>query len=181
MAKRKKRAVTTETRGKTRKKAQRQNINLVVIGIIVFSVVLAALLYTNSGIVGQKLNEILGGMLGIVRYILPIGTFLAAIKIARSDEYDISGKLIQYTLLLICISVIMSIIQIWNGNIEIVEDMSQNLKKAYALGTGNVGGGAIGTLAAIVLVNMLGKIRSLIIKYRNNFNVTCIYLWNRYS
>ncbi len=163
MARRKRRTTNSNNRSKSMKNTQRQNINLIVIGIIIFSVLLAVLLYTNSGVVGQKLNEILGGMLGIVKYILPIGTFLAAIKIASSDEYDTTSKLLQYVLFLICIAVIMSIFEIWNGNIETIGDLSQNLKKAYTLGTGNIGGGAIGTLAAISLVNMLGKFGALIL------------------
>ena len=72
-------------------------MNMKIIGTIVFSVLLAVLLFTNSGALGENLNKILGGMIGMLRYILPVGTFAIAIKIACNDEESeyISHKLIQ--------------------------------------------------------------------------------------
>ena len=106
MAKTKKR----NTSGKRRKSNKSQELNLNIIGTIIFSVLLAVLLYTNSGEVGQKLNEILGGLMGILRYVLPIGTFAIAIKMACKDEEDyVTRKLVQYAIMLICIAIIMSV------------------------------------------------------------------------
>ncbi len=136
-----------------------------VIGTIVFSVLLAILLYTNSGLLGQKLNEVLGGMMGWLRYILPIGTFAISIKMAcneKENEY-ISKKLMQYTILLICVAIVMSIYQISQGNLEISGDISQILKKSYVLGSSNIGGGAIGTLAAVPLVRLLGNLGAVVL------------------
>ncbi len=150
MAKRKKRSY--------KRKANKNNdVNLTVIGTIVFSVLLAVLLYTNSGPLGQKLNEILGGLMGILRYILPVGSFAIAIKIACVDEEDyITKKLVQYSVLIICIAIIMSIYQISKGALIITGDTSQIIKRAYILGVGNSGGGAIGALAAVLLTRLLG-------------------------
>ena len=159
----KKKNVVGRPKKDTRKTKNRQRVNLTVIGIIIFSVLLAAILYTNSGTIGQKVNEILGGMFGIIRYVIPIATFLAAIKIASTQEEETMGKLLQYLLLLICVAIVISVFEIGNGNIEVDGDLSQNLKKAYTLGTGNVGGGAIGSLAAIFLVRMLGNIGAIIL------------------
>ena len=160
MAKTKKR----NTSGKRRKSNKSQELNLNIIGTIIFSVLLAVLLYTNSGEVGQKLNEILGGLMGILRYVLPIGTFAIAIKMACKDEEDyVTRKLVQYAIMLICIAIIMSVYEISAGNIETTGDISQNLKKAYSLGSMNKGGGAIGTLAAIFLVKMLGNLGAVVL------------------
>lgn len=160
MAKRKKRSTTS----KSRKKNNKQDMNLSVIGTIIFSVLLAVLLYTNSGEIGQKLNEILGGLMGVLRYILPIGTFAIAIKMACKDEEDyVTKRLVQYAILLICIAIIMSVYEISTGNIETTGDISQNIKKAYVLGVSNKGGGAIGTLAAIFLVKMLGNLGAVVL------------------
>lgn len=140
MAKRRKRRTT----GKSNTANKKQDMNITVIGTIIFSVLLAVLLYTNSGEIGQKLNEILGGLMGGLKYILPIGTFAIAIKMACKDEEDyVTKKLVQYTILLICIAIIMSVYEISAGNIETTGDISQNLKKAYSLGISNKGGGAI--------------------------------------
>lgn len=141
-----------------RRKKQKDNIDLKTIGTIIFSILLAVLLYTNSGSVGIYLNEFLGGIMGVLRYVLPIGTFAIAIKIACNDKEEeyITHKLTQYVILLICISVVMSVYQISKGALEISGDISQILKKSYTLGSSDIGGGAIGTLAAIPLVRLLG-------------------------
>ncbi len=150
---------------KYKKRKKDNNIDLKVIGTIIASILLAILIYANSGELGSKLSDVLGGMMGWIKYILPIGTFAIAIKIAcneKEEEY-ITHKLIQYAILLICISIVMSIYQISHGNLEISGDLSQILKKAYTLGTSNVGGGAIGTLAAVPLVRLLGNLGAVVI------------------
>ena len=163
MAKTKRRS-TNGKRKKSKRSNNCQDINLNIIGTIVFSILLAVLLYMNSGEIGQKLNEILGGLMGILRYVLPIGTFAIAIKMACKDEEEyVTQKLVQYAILLICIAIIMSVYQISSGNIQTTGDMSQNIKKAYSLGVENKGGGAIGTLAAIFLVKMLGNVGAVVL------------------
>ena len=152
------------TSGKRKKSSNNQDLNLNIRGTIIFSILLAVLLYKNSGEVGQKLNEVLGGLMGILRYVLPIGTFTIAIKMACKDEDDyVTRKLVQYAVMLICIAIIMSVYEISDGNIETTGDISQNLKKSYALGVTNKGGGAIGTLAAIFLVRMLGNLGAVVL------------------
>ena len=100
-------------RRKYQKRRQKDNMDFKTVGTIIFSILLAVLLYTDSGTLGKQLNEILGGMLGILRYVLPIGTFAIGIKMAcneKDGEY-ITSKLTQYAALLICIAVVMSIYQ----------------------------------------------------------------------
>ena len=103
--------------------------------------------------------------MGILRYILPIGTFAIAIIMACNEEKKeyITHKLTQYAILMICISIVMSIYQISKGTLEVAGDMSQILKKAYTLGTADIGGGAIGTLAAVPLVKMLGTLGAVVL------------------
>lgn len=153
----------TQAKGK-RKTTYNNEVNFQIIGTIIFSVLLGVLLCTNSGEIGKKLNEVLGGFMGILRYVLPIGTFAIAIKMACKKEEDyITTKLAQYAVLLICIAIMLSVYQISSGSIEITSDISQSLKKAYVLGAANEGGGAIGTLAAIFLVKMLGVLGAIIL------------------
>ena len=148
---------------KTSRRKKKNKIDFSIIGTIVFSVLLAVLLYTNSGTLGKTLNEAFGGMLGILHYVLPIGTFAIAIKMACKDEEEyITHKLTQYAALLICIAVIMSIYQISKGALDITGNISQVLKKAYALGSSDIGGGVIGSLAAIPLVKLLGNLGSIV-------------------
>ena len=148
-----------------RRKKVNNNMNMKIIGTIVFSVLLAVLLFTNSGALGENMNQILGGMMGILRYILPIGTFAIAIKMACNDEESeyISHKLVQYAILMICIAIVMSIYQISKGTLEITGDISQILKRAYTLGAADIGGGAIGALAAVPLVKLLGNLGAVVL------------------
>ena len=146
----------------TRKKAS--NIDLAVIGLIIFSILLSVLLYGKSGIVGIKLNEILGGMMGIIEYILPIGIFICAIKIACDDKEYMYSKLTQYAILLISFAVLMSLYQI-NANELIIanKNMSTIVKDAYALGIQGNGGGALGVIIAIPFAKLLSPIGAMIL------------------
>ena len=144
--------------------SKNNDMNFMVIGTIIFSFLLAVLLYLNSGAVGQKLNEVFGGLIGILRYVLPIGSFAIAIKMAVQDEEDyVTKRLVQYAILIICIAIIMSVHQISKGAIQTTGDMSQIMKKAYTLGASNQGGGAIGTLAGVFLVKMLGNVGAIVL------------------
>ena len=104
---------TSGKRRKSKNTSKSQELNLNIIGTIIFSVLLAVLLYMNSGEIGQKLNEVLGGLMGVLRYVLPIGTFAIAIKMACKDEEDyVTKRLVQYAIMLICIAIIMSVQEI---------------------------------------------------------------------
>ncbi len=149
----------------TKRAKQDERLNFKIVGTIIFSVLLAVLLYANSGTLGEKLNEILGGMIGVLRYILPVGTFAIAIVMAANDrdsEY-LSHKLVQYAFLLICVAIVMSVYQVSIDKFEINGELSQVLKKAYTLGASNEGGGAIGALATVPLVKLLGNIGAAVL------------------
>ena len=155
MAKRKRRY---QKRKKTTSK-----IDMAVVILIVVSILLAVLIYTKSGMIGTKLNEILGGVFGIVQYILPIGIFVIAIKIASNGNDEFKMKLIQYGILIIALSVVLSVFQISSGELQTSGELSEIVKDAYYLGTQNKGGGAIGAVGAVPLVNLLGVIGAIIL------------------
>ena len=75
-----------------KKKKTASKLDVTIIGLIAFSILLAVLIYTKSGVVGLKLNEILGGMFGIMQYVLPIGVFAIAIKLASEESEEITSK-----------------------------------------------------------------------------------------
>ncbi len=128
-------------RYKRRNKANK--VDIAVILCIIFSILLAVLIYTKSGVIGAKLNEILGGMLGIVQYILPIGIFAIGIKLACDGTEELTPKLIQYGILLVCLSIVFSVFQLPSGELQTNKDLSEVVKDAYFLGTQGKGGGAI--------------------------------------
>ena len=100
----------------TRKQASK--IDLAIVILMVLAILLGVLIYTKSGVIGIKLSEILGGLMGIIRYVLPVGIFAIAIKIACEDRDVLKSKLIQYTIFLISIMVLMSTLQISSGELK---------------------------------------------------------------
>ena len=146
-----------------KRKNTTSKMDMAVIILIVVSILLAVLIYTKSGMIGTKLNEILGGVFGIVQYILPIGIFVIAIKIASSGNEEFKMKLIQYGILIIALSVVLSVFQISAGELQTSGELSTIVKDAYYLGSQNNGGGAIGAVGAVPLVNLLGVVGAIIL------------------
>ena len=104
---------------KKKKQQKKQDISLIV--VIILSVLLTGLIYTQSGTIGIALSDFFGGMIGILKYVLPIGAFAVAIKMACVDDDGyISSKIGQYVLLLIFIAVILSVYQIYLAIIYLI-------------------------------------------------------------
>ena len=159
MAKRK-----TKRKNNKRTKKRASNIDMAIVALIILSVLLCVLIYGKSGIIGIKLNEILGGMMGIIKYILPIGTFAIGIKLALDDDEYLTAKLTQYAILLISVAVLMSAWQINSGEMTILDkDMSTIVKDAYNFGTQDKGGGALGAILATPLANLLSPVGAIIL------------------
>ena len=145
-------------------KKNTSKLDLAIVILIMLSLLLAVLIYTKSGVIGLKLNEILGGMLGIMQYILPIGIFAIAIKLACEGRETLTSKLIQYGIFIISLSILLSVFQIASpsGELQVNKEMTEVVKDAYYLGSQSKGGGAIGAVGAVPLVNLLGEIGAII-------------------
>ena len=146
---------------KSKKKASK--LDLAVVIIIMLSILLGVLIYTKSGIIGIKLHEILGGIFGIMQYILPIGGFAIGIKLATDDRDMMTSKLIQYAIFIISLSVLFSVVQISSGELQSNKELSEVVKDAYYLGEQDKGGGALGAVAAVPLAKLLGDIGAVIL------------------
>ena len=151
----------TYKKRKTNKTTSKKN--LTVVGLIVLSILLGALIYSKSGFIGIKLNEILGGMMGVIKYILPIGILAIAIKIACDNNEYATSKLVQYAVLLVSIAVLVGVYQITAGELIANKELSEVIKDAYSLGVEGKGGGALGALLAIPLFKLLGTFGSVIL------------------
>ena len=75
-------------RKKTKPIAKPANISadIKIVIVIIFSILLAVLIYTESGYIGETLSPMLGGICGLMKYIVPIGTFGVAIYLACDDK-----------------------------------------------------------------------------------------------
>ena len=131
-----KRASTQNSRKRsTRARKQASKLDLAIIVLMMLSLLLGVLIYTKSGVIGLKLNEILGGMIGIIQYVLPIGIFAIAIKLACNGKDEITAKLVQYGVLLISLSIVFSVFQISSGELQSNKELSEVVKDAYYLGS----------------------------------------------
>lgn len=146
-----------------RKKQPKVSIDVAVVSMILISVLLAVFIYTKSGFLGEHLSPALGGIMGVIKYIIPIGTFAIAIYLAYDKKDYLVTKLMQYAIFLVCIAIMLSVFQISAGNINITKDMKEATEQAYYLGERDIGGGVIGTVLAIPLINFLGTLGTIVL------------------
>jgi len=147
-----------------KRQTKKNSLDFGVIITLIFSALLTVLIYAESGYVGIMLSDFFGGLFGVIKYVLPIGSFAVAIKMAcKDDDGYISSKIAQYTLLLVFIAVILSVYEIYNGIINIDQNIADIVRDAYTLGENNMGGGALGTIAAVPLFKLFGRIGTIIL------------------
>ena len=150
-------------RKKVQETKHKSNIDATVVGMIFASLLLGVLIYSKAGVLGEYLSPWLGSVMGIIKYIIPIGTFIIGIYLAcnKGKEYILS-KLMLFALFLECIAVLMSTFQISAGTIG-VNAMQSSLEAAHELGSKDIGGGVIGTIVAVPLVKMIGSVGTIIL------------------
>ena len=147
-------------RGKKKKKSGKVDVNIAVVVLVLLSILLMILIYTKSGSIGAKLSPMLGGVMGFIKYVIPIGMLLIAISMTRNDRYFMTHKLMQYGIFLICIAAMLSI---FSGHINVNREFSDIMEDCYYDGTKDVGGGVIGGAVAVPLIKMLGTVGASIL------------------
>jgi len=142
--------------GSKNKKNNDARKNIYVVVLMILSILLAVLIYGKAGYIGEKLSPILGGLIGWIKFCIPIGVFAIAMSIVFEQKDAMNTKLFELLVFFLCISAVFAVYQISENVIDIKDGLSQNVKVAYDLGTKNIGGGVFGVLLAIPLTNMLG-------------------------
>ena len=146
------------------RKKKRDNANISIITIVIFSVLLGVLIYNQSGIMGQQISSILSGVMGFIKYIVPIGTFLIAIYKLCNKKEDAYIKLFQYALLLVCVAIFMHIVYLPKDVEQFSNGFLDTVTRAYEQGkTDDKVGGVIGAIGAIPLTKLLGKVGASIL------------------
>lgn len=152
------------SRGRRSKKKNRKTLDLQVVSLIIISILLAILIYTKAGYIGETLSPVLGGIMGWIKYIIPVGTFAIAVFLAcDEDKENFMRKILQYAVFLLCITTIITVIQISQGKLDMSEGFEKAVEEAYENGSKNIGGGAVGAICAIALIGLVGKIGTVII------------------
>lgn len=150
-------------KSKNKKKQLKLNTDMKVILLILLGIILAVLIYGNSGYVGNFLNEILGGMVGIFKYAVPVIPFISAIYMVSNNKEEMLSKIIPTSIIVLCCLATMTLYQILNNALEYNIQFSEIIDRAFYLGKWNKGGGIIGLLIAYPLVKLFEPIAALII------------------
>ena len=140
-----------------KRQTKKMNLDTTVVILIVAGILSAVLIYFKSGYVGEYLSNLLGGIFGIVKYVVPIGIFAVALLLIKNSKDYVTSKLIEYGIVLCCICAILSVFEVAiTKNLTINDDIKAVVERGYFLGTGNHGGGAIGAIVVYPLVRLLG-------------------------
>lgn len=146
-----------------KKKQETKNLNITVTTLIVVSIVLGILIYFKEGTFGSSLSLALGGVLGFIKYFIPIGLFLMALYTAHEkDTKYYSKKLLMFIVILFLIDTVFSCYRISTGDINPNASKDEVLSRAYDLGSRDMGGGVIGTAIAAMLNKVIGLSATII-------------------
>lgn len=140
----------------TRKKKAKQDAYLQAIIVIIISILLAVLIYGQTGAFGRGLSQMLGGLFGWIKYLIPIGAFVVGIILTKEQKEFVMPKIIQFLIVVLCVCGLMGLIQISSREININDDFGDIISQVYDKGTENKGGGAVGALIAIPMQKMVG-------------------------
>ena len=146
-----------------KKKQFKMNADITVVLLILIGIITAILVYGNSGYMGNLLNEILGGLFGILKYIVPIIPFISAIYMISTNKESLLSKIVPTLIVLLCCSATMTIYQILNNVLEYNISFTEVIDRAYYLGKINKGGGVLGALISYPLVKLFEPVAALII------------------
>ena len=153
---RKRKRTKTNNYTTKRKRKNSSSIDLAVISCFLIGILSLILIYGQTGTLGEIISPVLGGIVGIIKYIIPLGMIGLAISLIKNDKDYLVSKICQYIVFLSCIAVMMSIFQVSKGNLNINLEFKDALERSYELGTKNIGGGTIGTVIAYPLIKLLG-------------------------
>ena len=158
-------------RGRRSKKKNRSILDMQVVALIIASILLGVLIYTKAGYIGETLSPVLGGIMGWIKYIIPVGTFAVAIFLAcDEDKESFMKKIMQYAVLLLCVTTVMTVIQVAQGKLSLDNGFEETVIEAYNKGTENHGGGAVGAICASALISLIRKSRNGYFSDRYSYN-----------
>ena len=146
------------------KKSKSMDKELSIVFTIIASILLFIIIYGKTGMLGKTISPILGGILGGIKYIIPIGLLVMAFVMLKDKKNYIFSKISQYLIFLGCLSAILTIYQISKETIDIENDtFSKILEAVYSLGEKNIGGGIVGIIIAYPLIKLIGMFGSAIL------------------
>ena len=107
---------STSKRGGSSRRVSRLSPEMIIILMLLVGVMLGVIIYTGAGQIGAVLNPLLGGLVGIIKYIIPIGVIVTGISLMREDSNYVTTKLTQFIIFIVCVAVVMQGKQQGNGD-----------------------------------------------------------------
>ncbi len=152
-------------RRQSKKSGFKLNDDIAVVLLIIVGITLAILVYGNSGYMGNMLNEVLGGLFGGFKLLVPIIPFVWVLYMISKRKEDLKHKLIPSGILIVCFMIMSTLFQILGNRLEYNVSFSEVLDRAYYIGTAKSdnGAGAIGAALTFPIVKLFAPIAALII------------------
>ena len=78
----------------TKKTKTKLSPDILIISMIVVSILLGVLIYTNAGQIGAVISPVLGGLIGVIKYVIPVGIFITAISLIKENSSYVNTKVV---------------------------------------------------------------------------------------
>lgn len=145
------------------RKKNKKSIDAIFIILLIISVVTAIIIYLKTGYIGEVISPVIGGAVGSVKYLIPIGVFFLAFATAREEKKSYTTRITQFILIIIILCSLLTILEISKENISIDANIMKVIVDSYELGKVGVAGGAVGAIVAIPFVKLFGLVGAGII------------------
>lgn len=139
------------------------SFEMVIMIMFLVGIILGVLIYTNAGQIGRFISPLFGGLVGIIKYVIPVGIIIIALSLIREERAFVTTKVTQFIIFILCVTTIMHINQFSKINMANNVTFEEIVNEAYNIGTMNKGGGAIGAIVATPLTNMIGTLGTTIL------------------
>lgn len=149
MGRRKKRSTKKSTKNNLEKELK------FVFGLIL-GILFTVIIYGKSGVLNKEFEPILSGILGPIKYILPIGILYFTLSDVVKEEAETNSRLKLFMLVILLLCSLLMIYNISKFKINVNLPFDVLVRECFNLGKRGHGGGAVGALIAVPAIKMLG-------------------------
>ena len=141
----------------------KKSIDAIFIILLIISVISAIIIYLKTGYIGEVISPVIGGVVGYIKYFIPIGLFLLALVTVKEEKKPYTTRIIQFILIIMILCSLLTILEISKENISLDSNIVKIISNSYELGKIGKSGGAVGALVAIPSVKLFGLVGAGII------------------
>lgn len=149
MGRRKKRSTKKSTKNNLEKELK------FVFGLIL-GILFTVIIYGKSGVLNKEFEPILSGILGPMKYILPVGILYFTLSDVVKEEAETNSRLKLFMLVILLLCSLLMIYNISKFKINVNLPFDVLVRECFNLGKRGHGGGAVGALIAVPAIKMLG-------------------------